>query len=198
MADAEGAVGSADAVSVAKGNAEGALHPSPLPNPPPQGGRGLLVGAAVDWAEVRRAYELSNETVTSIRTRFGIAKSTLERRRVAEGWTTRPTVAIPRGPNGRKIVGIDLLELRLNKLVITCMAMLDDKLKKEGLTLENARLATEMCRAEELRMRTTRQKTARSREMKKHDATSDFRDDPAWLDAELRRRLAKLTGGRGD
>ena len=105
-------------------------------------------------------------------------------------------VAIPRGPNGRKIVGIDLLELRLNKLVVTCMAMLDDKLKKEGLTLENARLVTEMCRAEELRMRTTRQKTGKTRETKNNDAAHDFRDDPVWLDAELNRRLARLTETR--
>ena len=54
-------------------------------------------GVAVDWAEVRRAYELSGETVASIIRRFGLSREALRRRRVGGRWTTRPPAAQP-GP----------------------------------------------------------------------------------------------------
>ena len=43
------------------------------------------------------------------------------------------------------------------------------------------------------------EKAAKARETKKHDAGYDFRDDPAWLDAEINRRLDRLStaGGAG-
>ena len=46
-------------------------------------------------------------------------------------------------------------------------------------------------------MRTTRQKTGKTRETKNHDADYDFRDDPAWLDAEIARRLDRRFGPGG-
>jgi hypothetical protein len=153
--------------------------------------------SSIDWVEVRRAYELSSETVASIRKRFGIGRSTLARRRVREGWATRPPVAVAPPFSGRKPVEIEAIELRLNKLVVVGMELLERRITEEGLTEVNARTLTELCRAEELRMRTTRQKTGKTRETKNHDAAHDFRDDPAWLDAELNRRMDRRFGPRG-
>ena len=39
------------------------------------------------------------------------------------------------------------------------------------------------------------EKAAKAREKKNNDAGYDFRDDPAWLDAEFERRLARMFGG---
>ncbi len=149
--------------------------------------------ADVDWAEVRRAYELSGETVVSIQNRFGLTQYKLTKQRVAEGWTTRLPVAKPGPRPRRKSVGSEVLGFRLNRLLIIGVAMLDKRLIEEGMTEANARMATELCRAEELRMRSTRTKTGKTRETKNHDAGYDFRDDPAWLRAELNRRLDRLS-----
>jgi hypothetical protein len=154
--------------------------------------------AAVDWDEVRRAYELSNETVPSIRKRFGLSVHDLSSRRIAEGWATRPPIAEPGRLPRRKAVGVDVLELKLNKLLVVGIAMLEKRLADEGMTDQNARTLTELCRAEEIRMRSTRTRTAKARETKKHDAATDFRDDPAWLDAEIDRRLARLAASGAD
>jgi hypothetical protein len=148
---------------------------------------------------VRRAYELSGETVDSIARRCGMSRATLWRRHVAQGWTTRSPVAVYRGGSGAKIAGAEGSEFRLNRLILVGAAMLAKRLKaerltEEGLTQASARMLTELCRAEELRMRAMRQKTGKTRETKK-DAATDFRDDPVWLDAELRRWLDSLTQG---
>ena len=179
---------------------ESTLHPSPLPDPPPRGGRELKHSAdaklAVDWQAVRRAYELSGDTVASIRARFGLSVHDLRQRRVAERWTARPQVArtgpLPM-PLRRLAVGCEAIEFRLNRLLSLGIALLEKRLAEEGLTDANARTLTELCRAEESRMRTIRQKTGKTRETKNHDAGYDFRDDPAWLDAEIRRRIERLT-----
>ena len=153
-------------------------------------------GDDVDWDEVRLAYELSGETVRSIEKRFGVGRYALAKRRRAEGWTARPPIAKPGLLPRRKPVGHDAVELKLNKLVVIGMAMLEKRLAEEGLTEANARTLVELCRAEELRMRTTRQKTGKTRETKNHDVDYDFRDDPAWLDAEISRRLDRRFGPR--
>ncbi len=158
--------------------------------------------SAVDWEEVRRAYELSGEAVSAIRARFGLTASELRRVRVGEGWTTRPPVAKPGPLQGTKPVGSEALALRLSRLLAVGIAMLERRLADEGMTEGNARTLTELCRAEEIRMRSKRnEKAAKARETKKHDAGYDFRDDPAWLEAELNRRLDRLSqpsGSRGD
>jgi hypothetical protein len=148
----------------------------------------------VDWAEVRLAYELSADTVASIEKRFGLTRYQLSRRRRAEGWTTRPPVARPLVLPRRKPIGSEVLALRLNRLLVTGIAMLDKRVSEEGMTEGNARTLTELCRAEEIRMRSTRTKTGKPREKKNHDAGYDFRDDPVWLDAEINRRLDRLHG----
>jgi len=128
---------------------------------------------------VRRAYELSGESVAAIRERFGLTVSELRSRRIAEGWTARPAVAEKSRLPYRKALGPELLELRLNKLMTTGVAMLEKRLAEEGLTEANARTLTELVRAQEMRMRSKRnEKAAKARETKKHDAGYDFRDDP--------------------
>ena len=145
--------------------------------------------AGVDWDEVRRAYELTNETVPAIRKRFGLSVHDLRARRIAEAWTARPPIAQPGKLPRRVPAGADALQLKLNKLLVVGVAMLEKRLADEGMTEGNARTLTELCRAEEIRMRSKRnEKAAKARETKKHDAGYDFRDDPAWLDAEIDRR----------
>ncbi len=191
---------------------DGDLPPLPSvgqgrPTPSPAGGEGARSAresaaqerAAVDWEEVRRAYELSGESVAAIQERFRLTKHQLTKRRIAEAWTTRPPIAKRSALPPRRQVGAEALELKLNKLLVTGIAMLAKRLAEEGLTDQNARALTELCRAEEIRMRSTRTRTAKAREMKKHDAGYDFRDDPACLDAEINRRLDRLNtaGGAG-
>lgn len=180
-------------------------HSSPSPSPQPAfaeasagsgGGESCGAGGSIDWEEVRRAYELSGESVAEIQQRFGLTASQLTKRRVAEDWTPRPQIAKPGPLQGHKLVGIEALELRLNRLVAIGTAMLEKNLAENGMTEANARTLTELCRAEELRMRSTLKKTAKSRETKNNDAGYDFRDDPEWLDAELKRRLALLIEDR--
>jgi len=148
---------------------------------------------AVDWGEVRRLYELGSESVASIQRRFGLTAYQLRRVREGEDWTKREPVIKPGPLQGHKAVGVDSLELKLNKLVAIGIAMLEQKVADEGMTETNARTLKELARAQETRMRSTRnEKAAKAREKKNNDAGYDFRDDPAWLDAEIDRRIERL------
>jgi hypothetical protein len=150
----------------------------------------------VDWAEVRRVYELSEETVGAILDRFGLSRYQLEKRRVAEGWTTRPQIARPGMPKRPGSIGSQALAYRMNRLFTLGLAMLEKKVDEEGMTETNARTLTELARAQEITMRSTRnEKAAKAREKKNTDAGRDFRDDPAWLIAEIERKLGRLAEG---
>ena len=154
---------------------------------------------AVDWAEVRRAYELGAESVASVQRRFGLTPYQLRRVREDEDWTKREPVIKPGPLQGHKAVGVDSLELKLNKLVAIGIAMLEQKVADEGMTETNARTLNELCRAQETRMRSTRnEKAAKAREKKNTDDGQDFRDDPAWLDAEFKRRLNRMLDAEGE
>ena len=148
---------------------------------------------SVDWEEVRRVYELSGERVGAIRERFGLTEYQFRRRRTLGGWTARPQVAEPGALQGCKPVGAEALDFRLNRLVAIGTSMLERKVADEGMTEANARTLKELCRAQETRMRSTRnEKAAKAREKKSTDDGHDFRDDPAWLRAEINRRLDRL------
>jgi hypothetical protein len=148
----------------------------------------------VDWAEVRRAYELTGEGVASIQRRFGLTPSQFRKHRVDGGWATRPAVAQPGPLQGTKPVGDETIEYRLNRLVTIGLAMLEKRVGEEGMTEANARTLTEIARAQEIRMRSKRnEKAAKAREKKNNDAGYDFRDDPEWLLAELTRRLDRIS-----
>lgn len=155
-------------------------------------------GKAPDFEELRRAYELTAEPVKSIRERFGLTKYRLEKLRIQHGWTTRRQIAKP-GPlseyESYLPVGAEAVDLRLNRLVVIGIAMLERKVADEGMTETNARTLKELCRAQETRMRSTRnEKAAKAREKKNTDDGHDFRDDPNWLKAELARRLDQIFG----
>ena len=102
-------------------------------------------------------------------------------------------MAEPGALQGWKPVGSEALDFRLNRLVAIGTSMLERKVADEGMTEANARTLKELCRAQETRMRSTRnEKAAKAREKKSTDDGYDFRDDPAWLRAEINRRLDRL------
>jgi hypothetical protein len=155
---------------------------------------------ALDLDALRRAYELTGEAVASIRRRFGLSAWQFRKLRERGQWTPRDPIAKPGPLQGYKPIGEEALELRLNRLLAIGSAMLACKVAEEGMTETNARTLRELCRAQETMMRSKRtEKAAKAREKKNNDAGYDFRDDPAWLDAEINRRLDRLfdKGGVG-
>ena len=173
---------------------------TPPPAPPREGEGSRVEGVlddGVDWGAVRRAYELSGEAVSAIRARFGLTPHQLRVVRVAEGWATRPAVARPGPLQGRKAVGSEALASRLSRLLAIGIAMLEMRIAEEGMTDQNARTLTELCRAEEIRMRSTRAKTAKSRETKIDDAGLEAADD-AWYRAELKKRIHRVRAAHAE
>lgn len=153
----------------------------------------LKPATTIDWEAVRRAYELGSESVSKIQKLFGLTPWQLRCARERGDWTTRPAVAKPGPLQGYKPIGAEALELKLNRLVAIGAAMLERKIADEGMTETNARTLKELCRAQETSMRSKRtEKAAKAREKKNNDAGYDFRDDPAWLDAEIDRRIERL------
>lgn len=163
------------------------------------GAAGAAVGdGEVDWAAVRRAYEMTGETIREICARFRVSPRTLTRQRRREGWTPRAQIARPPPRLGARMLAPETQELRLTRLVAMGTGLLEKKVAEEGMTEANARTLFELCRAQEIRMRTTRtEKAAKARETKKDNGGPDFRDDPAWLRAELERRILKIRKAAG-
>jgi hypothetical protein len=147
---------------------------------------------------VRRAYELTREPVPSICKRFGLTKFGLQTLRLKHGWTARPQIARPgplQGQEGQWPLASEAVDYRLNRIVAIGLDMLERKIADEGMTEANARTLKELCHAQEIRMRSTRnEKAAKAREKKSDDAGHDFRDDPNWLKAEFSRRLDLIFG----
>jgi hypothetical protein len=157
----------------------------------PRGSRCLAHLSVADRLAIRRAYELTAEPVRSIERRFGLTQYQLAKLRISERWTTRPQAAKPGPLSGRKPLGSEALEFRLNRLVVLGLTMLERRLSTKGLLEEDARTLRELCRAAEIMKRAARtEKAAKARE-KKNDA-HDFRNDPAWLRAEIDRKLDRL------
>jgi hypothetical protein len=200
MADEMEAMRGADDEAWVESDAHGVFPPLPplaqaREAPSPRWGEGGAGARSIDEGEVRRAYELSNESVESIRERFGLTKHQLRKMQRDGGWTMRPQISMPGALRGRKAVGEGALDLRLNRLVVFSAAMLEKQVVRSGLTFENAQALRELCRAQEARVRTTKNRNAaRDREKKNKDAGYDFRDDSAWLDAELDRILEPIRG----
>jgi hypothetical protein len=146
----------------------------------------------IDLTEARRLYETSGIPIAALCRRLGWTECKLRTIRIREGWTPRPQVAVPNGLPRRKPSGDEALEFRLNRLIVTGAGMLETRLAREGMTEANARMLTELWRAQEMRMRSEKAKHARIREKKNNDGGRDFRDDPAWLLAEFTRRLGRM------
>ena len=153
---------------------------------------------ALGLEELRRAYELTAEPVKSICKRFGLTRYRLEKLRLTHCWTPRRQIAKndPLAEHESYLpIGAEAVDLALNRLVAIGTAMLKKKIADEGMTEANARTLKELCRAQETRMRATRnEKAAKAREKKNNDDGYDFRDDPNWLKAEFARRLDLVFG----
>jgi hypothetical protein len=196
---------------------EGGRDPTPNSSPPgcakaspgeQRGGEADAAAAAVgvepksmetiDVEALRRDYELTREPVASILRRFGLTRWRLQKLRIENCWTSRPQIARPgplQGQKGQKSLGAEAVDFRLNRLVAIGTDMLERKVADEGMTEANARTLKELCRAQETRMRSTRnEKAAKAREKKSNDDAADFRDDPNWLKAEFSRRLDLIFG----
>jgi hypothetical protein len=143
MDDADDAVGGVRVEYVG----DEALHLSPLPDPPPQGGR------------EEPAHWLPGATA--------------------------------------EVLGVDNIELRLNRLITFGVALLERQTAEHGIDEPKARALAALCRAQEIMMRSVRQKNMLREKKNKNDGT-DFRDDPVWLAAEFARRIYGVQApGRG-
>jgi hypothetical protein len=139
--------------------------------------------------EARRLYELTKTPVSAIRERFGWTPHQLRKIRKRWNWSARPQRGRASPLSGIRPLREEALEYQLNRLVTIGTVMLGRKFADEGMTEANARTLRELCRAQESRMRTTRIKNGKIRETKSDDVGGDYRNDPDWLIAELRRRL---------
>jgi transposase-like protein len=80
----------------------------------------------VDWAAVRRAYELTNETIKDICQRFGVTKSAFESRWRKESWLSRQAANRDRHSSTRDRL-YALLERQVSKLANASGTTLGDK-----------------------------------------------------------------------
>ena len=150
---------------------------------------------SIDLKELRRVYELGADSIPAILERFGLTAWEFRKLREGGDWTIRKPAAEPGPLQGHKPIGEEALDLRLHRLVAIGTAMLERKIADEGMTEANARTLKELCHAQEIRMRSTRnEKAAKAREKKNNDDGADFRDDPNWLKAEFARRLDLVFG----
>lgn len=161
------------------------------------------VDGAIDWAEVRRAYEFSGETVRAIRERFGLTKERLRWWRESERWTNRPPATRPKPFPASRIERAATLSLRLQVAISFGLDLLERRIAEEGLTDANARTLTELCRAQEILMRSIRtdrgDKTGEK--SNKNDGPDRARTysaaDIAQKRADLERRILAIRRERG-
>ena len=84
----------------------------------------------VDWAAIRRAYELTDETIKDICQRFGVTKSALEHRWRKERWLSRQAANSNRHQSTKDRL-FALLERQVAKLANETNANLTDKEAKQ-------------------------------------------------------------------
>lgn len=84
----------------------------------------------VDWAAVRRAYELSDETIKDICQRFGVTKSAFDHRWKKERWLSRQAANSNRHHSTKERL-FALLERQVAKLANETNANLTDKEAKQ-------------------------------------------------------------------
>ena len=80
----------------------------------------------VDWAAIRRAYELTDETIKDICQRFGVTKSAFEHRWRKERWLSRQAANTDRYSSTRDRL-FAVLERQVAKLANESGATLGDK-----------------------------------------------------------------------
>lgn len=192
--------------------------PSPIPSP--QGGGEELPAGAEDgggaeagekreiaWGEIRRVYELTNTPTIEILRRYGLTESQLRWRRTSEKWEPRPPAAVQRA----KADSPERLKARMLSLYAVLVSRFENWIAKaeEFEAAQASALAVlaagfgHLTRSDEredfwMARHTGKSRTATApREKKNNDAGYDFRDDPAWLDAEINRRLDRLFDKKG-
>jgi hypothetical protein len=167
----------------------------------------------VDWlpgldvAALRQAYEADVIPLYVLCARFGVTNWQIRRLREAGSWRLRDCSA-PGG--GRSTPSKRNLKRRLNRLVAESLAILEERLAAKELDEENAKLLTELCRAQEIFMRIavrpTTRPAAKAGETRTHDSdrrresgseTPSGEDQDAQIRAELERRLDRLCEPRG-
>lgn len=169
-----------------------------------QGGR----EHAIPWGEIRRVYELTETPTIEILRRYGLTKSQLRWRRQSETWETRPSAAMQK----RKASEPERLRARMLSLHAVMLARLEEWVAGvEDFETSQARAFAVLAagldhitRSDErevfeMAKRAAKPTTATAaREKKNSDAGYDFRNDPAWLDAEINRRLDRLQERGGE
>jgi hypothetical protein len=175
----------------------------PPPSPSPASGE----GSAIDWGEVRRAYEACLEPVSAIRERFGLNFAQLRKRREKEDWVPRPSVAIPGRLKGQALRAAHPLTLRLMRIVANETTGIEERQKGGApLSEHDLRRATYLAHIVEHIVKASRkpippQKKASGETREKKNKNDTRTDDLAWLRAELKRRLDALSeetqGGAG-
>jgi hypothetical protein len=180
---AEGAEAGADARA-----ADEEAGPAPAPAWLPPG---------LDLTVLRRDYEGCKESVASIRARTGLSAYQLRTLRETGGWNPR-SAAAKRDPIAPGTLG-GSAQRRLDRIVTAGIATLDQEIADSGWNGDSARRLLELCRAREMIMRSDRSgKAAEPREKKnKNDDRRDPIDDPAWVRAELERRILQFRRARG-
>jgi hypothetical protein len=159
-------------------------------------------GCAVDWADVRRAYEETSEPVAAIVRRLGLTHRKLRYRREKEGWAIRP-----HGP-GASIVLNGWAAEQLRRLLIVhgmltgrlaAAVTATDELKLEHVEamLMQAKSRRALIRPERGKMQKCRKSAKKPRkpdgtEKKNNNAGLDRTDDIAFIRAELKRRVARI------
>lgn len=166
------------------------------------GGSGARLSEA-DWAEARRLYETSDMSTAAIRRMFGLTQWALRRRREIEGWRVRDPAAAPaaarRSPSPLQRLRQQLLALaallveRLAEIVAAGGDVFASAAAFAAVTealpnLEARRQAMTKGEREKQAGEPAKREAAR-REKKNNDARADATRDPAWLRAELKRRL---------
>lgn len=185
MDEERGAAGAAGGYAC---DEQGASH---LPHPPhaqAQWGR-----APIDWAEVRRVYELRQEPVTRILARFGLKPSELRKVREREDWEDRPAVGVPLRLTAGQVNEVAALGTRLLRNYRAQLGRLDRNVAlHEAPSDLDARALAELTRGWGYMRHTIRRGGAAKAAQAADGLTKKNNDAGSDLDAELARRRAEL------
>lgn len=149
--------------------------------------------ARIDWAEVRRVYELRQEPVTRILARFGLKPSELRKVREREDWEDRPAVGVPLRLTAGQVNEVAALGTRLLRNYRAQLGRLDRNVAlHEAPSDLDARALAELTRGWGYMRHTIRRGGAAKAAQAADGLTKKNNDAGSDLDAELARRRAEL------
>lgn len=173
-------------------------------------GEGGLAG--IDWAEVRRVYELRQEPVSRILARFGLKTSELRKVREREDWDDRPPVGVPLRLSAGQVNEVAALGTRLLRNYRAQTGRLERHVALSDVPDEgDARTLAELTRGWGFMRQTIRRGAARAAQTsdgltkKNNDAGSDVdaefgwgvRADPAEVRAALEQEIRRFRQADG-